>query len=391
MTTSVRTAPPHPPQAISPVPTLVVFTLTAIMSAGQLYSVIPLLGDMAADWQVAPDGLSWLVTAFGIGYAAGFLLFGPLSDRYGRRRMIGIGLPLAALVTALVALSPGQEVALGLRVLQGLVVAIFPPAALSYLAERLEPRHRMVGISIVTSGFLAAAVLLQIAAQSLVGVVGWRGLFVGSAVLFAAAAVATRLIMRPDEARDRAGSLPAAYRAIPALLRSPALVLRCLATVTVLLTFVAAYTGLQINGTPDLLALRAGGLPSLLLIPLLMPWLARVPAVPRALAAFALGALSLALIAATGPGTIGLALLLAVYVAAVALVTPSLNVSIVALAGQARGAALALFTFALFLGGSLGPQLAAAFPTLTPLMYGLAAAMAAGALAVFVSTRKVDA
>ncbi|MFI7124703.1 MFS transporter [Nonomuraea sp. NPDC050153] len=126
--------------------TLAAFTLTAVLVSGQLYIVIPLLHDMAADWGASAGGLTWLVTAFGIGYGAGFLAFGPLSDRYGRRRLLTIGLPLAALTSAAVALSANPEVALALRAVQGLAVAMFPPAALAYVAERVEPRRRVRGI-----------------------------------------------------------------------------------------------------------------------------------------------------------------------------------------------------------------------------------------------------
>lgn len=382
MAVSVTTAPSVPLAK-----TLVAFTLTAIMSSGQLYLVIPLLHDMALEWGTSAAGLSWMVTAFGIGYAAGFLIFGPLSDRYGRRRLVSVGLPVAALATVLVALSPSMEVALGLRVLQGVAVAIFPPAALSYVAERFDGKRRMVAITTITSGFLAAAVLAQVAAQSLVGVIGWRGLFFGSAVLFMATFVANRAIMRQDPPVLPGGSLATVYRAYPALLRRPTLALRYLATVVILGSFVAVYAGLQLTGADNLLALRASGLPSMIVIPLVMPWLARIPATRRALLAFTLGAASLALIGLTSPGSVGLGLLLAVYVATIALVAPSINEAIASLAGQARGAAVALFTFSLFLGASLGPQVAGAFPDFPTLTYGLAGALLLSALVIHTATR----
>lgn len=174
------------------------FTLTAILVSGQLYVVIPLLHDMAGGWGSSAGGLTWLVTAFGIGYGIGFLVFGPLSDRYGRRRLLMIGLPLAALTTALVALSPSPEVALGLRAVQGVAVAMFPPAGMAYLGERLEPRRRVVAIAAVTGAFLASAVLLQVAAQLLVDVIGWRGMFGLSAAGFVLAALGVRAVMLPD-------------------------------------------------------------------------------------------------------------------------------------------------------------------------------------------------
>ncbi|NJP88219.1 MFS transporter [Nonomuraea sp. FMUSA5-5] len=407
-----RLRPPTP--ATAPfASTLTAFTLTAILVSGQLYVVIPLLHDMATGWGASPGGLTWLVTAFGIGYGIGFLAFGPLSDRYGRRRLLMIGLPLAALTTALVALSPSPEVAMGLRAVQGVAVAMFPPAGMAYLGERLEPRRRVVAIAAVTGAFLASAVLLQVAAQLLVDVIGWRGLFALSAAGFVLAALGLRAVMLPDPPRETAGparagglaqagdsaqaggashhsaagSLLSAYRPLPGLLFHRVLSLRYLATVMLMVSFVAVYTGLQIYGgtsPAELLALRAAGLPSIVLMPLLMPWLARVRMTTRAVAFLAVAALTLAAVGLTG--TAVLVLLLALYVAAITGGLPSMNESISAEAGGARGTALALFSAALAVGGSVGPQVAAAFGGFTPLMYGLATGMALAALLVLVST-----
>ncbi|MFB4274392.1 MFS transporter [Nonomuraea sp. MTCD27] len=388
-----RTPPLQPPaQPAAPVApfgrTLTAFTLTAVLVSGQLYVVIPLLHDMAAAWGTPADSLTWLVTAFGIGYGVGFLVFGPLSDRYGRRRLLMIGLPLAALTTASVALSPSPDVALMLRGVQGVAVAMFPPAGMAYLGERLEPRRRVVAIAAVTGAFLASAVLLQVAAQLLVDVTGWRGMFVLSAAGFVVTGLGVRAVMLPDLPREGAGSALSAYRPLPGLLLHRVLGLRYLATIMLMTGFVAVYTGLQIYGVSspsELLALRAAGLPSIVLVPLLMPWLARIPTTTRTVVFLAAGALALAAVGVTG--TTVLVLLLALYVAAITGGLPSMNESISAGAGRARGTALALFSFALAVGGSVGPQVAAAFGGFTPLMYGLAIGMTAAALAVLASAR----
>ncbi|MCK2218819.1 MFS transporter [Actinomadura sp. ATCC 31491] len=370
--------------------TLAAFVATAVLVSGQLYIVIPLLHDMAAGWHASAGALTWLVTAFGAGYAAGFLVFGPLSDRYGRRRLLMIGLPLAAVTTALVAVSPNPETALALRAVQGVAVAMFPPAGLAYVAERLDPRRRVAAIAAVTAAFLASAVVLQVAAQLLVGVTGWRGLFLLSGAGLLLAALGVRAVMLPDLPRGHGGSLLSAYRAVPGLLLDPVLALRYLATVVLMAGFVAVYTGLQIHGgasAAGLLALRASGLPAIVLMPVLMPWLARLAGPVRAAAFLAVAAASLAVMGVTAAAGAGLVLLLTLYVAAITGGLPSMNEAVSARAGQARGTALALFSFALAVGGSVGPQLAAVFDGFTPLTYGLAAGMAAAALAVLASAR----
>jgi predicted MFS family arabinose efflux permease len=294
-------------------------------------------------------------------------------------------------------------------------VATFPPAALAYVAERVEPRRRVVAISAVTGAFLVSAVLLQIAAQVLVDVIGWRGLFALSAAGLVAAWLGLRAVMLPDGPAGSAGTprpsgaggssragrssgavvwkeLPAAYRMVPALLRDGALLLRYAATVVLMAGFVALYTGLQLHGVTassgELLALRAAGLPAMITVPLLMGRLGRVAAPARAVAMLAAGALVLAATALTGAAGMGLVLLLAAYAATVTGGLPSLNEAVSGRAGQARGTALALFSFSLAVGAGVGPQVAAAFGGFTALLYGLAALMGVAALAVLASTRR---
>lgn len=157
------------------------------------------------------------------------------------------------------------------------------------------------------------------------------------------------------------------------------------ATPVALATFVAIYTGLQLSGIHGLLGLRAGALPVILAIPFLTPHLSRVPAHIRAGSALLLTALALALIGLLHPGTPGLALLLMAVTAGVAVAAPGLIDTIGARAGSDRGPAVSLFTTLLFVGASLGPQLASALSGggLSALAFALTGLVAAGALLVF--------
>ncbi|MFI0487333.1 MFS transporter [Actinomadura sp. 9N215] len=359
-----------------------------MLATGQLYGMIPLLGRAASGWQVAPASLTWLVSAFGFGYAAGFLLFGPLSDRLGRRRVIVGGVAATALTTALVAVSPSPDAALALRVLQGLTIGAFPPVAMAYVAERVAPDRRLVTVTAMTTGFLAAAVFGQLAAQGLAAVLGWRSFFVAGGVAFAAAAVVLRWALLPDGPSTGRSPL-AVYRAMPPLLRAPGLRLLFLAVPAVLGPFVAIYTGLQLTGTTGLLGLRASALPVILAIPLLTPWLSRVPGPARAGLALGLAALGTALVGLLEPGTLVLALLLMLVTAGISVAAPGLIDMIAARAGDARAAAISIYSALMFVGASLGPQLAAALTADGMRALGLVlAVLLAGAAALAAVSRR---
>lgn len=356
--------------AVPFVRTVLALCAVGVLVVSQLYTVLPVLGRLADSWSTTTSAAGWTATAFGFGYASGFLFSGPLSDRFGRRRLIVTGLFVTAVATAAVAAAPGLVTGCAIRAVQGLSAATFAPPAFAYIAERIEPARRVTAMTWLTSSFLSAGVLGQVFSQSVAEFGGWRTVF----LVCAAGLVGGALLLRGVLAEDRgsvATSALDAYRAMGRLIAKPSLVLLLLATVTLLCGFVAVYTGLQLVGPRDLtsnpdtmLALRASSLPAMVLVPLLTPWLVKLPAVRRVVAALLLAgfvALVGALLSGSGDiGVVPLGALLFVLVFGIAVTAPALVEAIGSQAGPARGAAVALYTFALFIGASVGPQLVAA-------------------------------
>ncbi|MGW7050792.1 MFS transporter [Streptomyces sp. NPDC054887] len=365
-----ETAPGAVPATASFSRTVPALCAVGVLIVGQLYTVLPVLGLLADSWSTTAAAAGWTTTAFGFGYAAGFLVWGPLSDRFGRRRLIVLGLLLTALTTAAVAAAPNLAVGCAVRVVQGLSAATFAPPAFAYIAERIEPTRRVAAMTWLTSSFLSAGVLGQVFSQSVADALGWRAVFLICAAGMIGGALLLRGVLDPDRAAANTSSLDA-YRAMGRLLTKPSLVLLLLATLTLLCGFVAVYTGLQVAGPaglagdPDaMLLLRASSLPAMVLVPLVTPFLVRLPAVSRVVGALLLAAAVSAGSALLSRGgdldAVLLAALLFVFVFGIAVTAPALVEAIGSQAGPARGAAVALYTFALFIGASVGPQLATA-------------------------------
>ncbi|WP_338037820.1 MFS transporter [Nocardiopsis halotolerans] len=361
--------------------------MAGMMVVGQLYTVIPLFALMAADWGSGSSAVAWTATAFATAYAVGFLFAGPAADRFGPRRTIVAGLTVTAMVTALVPLASSLGAALVLRAVQGLVAAAFAPSAFAYIASRVDPNRRVTAITWLTSSFLAAAVLGQFAAQAIGQAAGWETVFFVSGVALALGAVGLWLVLRADGAVGKT-TVADAFAAMAGLLGNGRLLLLYGVTLTVLTGFVGVYSGLQVAGPPSLagdagalLALRASALPAMLAIPLLTPWLARIG--PERRVALSLGAAALLLlVCAFLTGGVAIGACLFVFVAGIAVAAPGLVQAIGARAGAARGSAVALYTFFLFVGAGLGPQLATliagfGFPAVS---VAAAAILAVGAL-----------
>ncbi len=346
-------------------PTMVVLTLTGILVVGQTYTLLPVLAEVGSSLGAPASAMTWMVTAFGLAYAVGFLFVGPLTDRYGSRRVAAVGLAVTVVTTAAVALASTLTVGIVLRIFQGLTAAAFAPAAFAYVAEHLLPARRALALTCITSGFLAAAVVMQVAGQAVGSAFGWQWLFLASAPCMLLAAAACWVILRPS-VRDRSAPVTAraAFAAMPRLLIKPRLLCLYAATVTGLGAFVAIYTAISLAGPAGLagdpqalLALRASALPAVIAIPIITPLLSRVAASVRSAAGLGVAAVGAAGAVMFSGSIVGLGVVLLFLVAGVAFAAPALVEDIGSSADQARGTAVALYAFATFLGVSVGPQL----------------------------------
>ncbi|GAA1879627.1 MFS transporter [Streptantibioticus ferralitis] len=364
--------------------TVTLLTALGILVVGQMYVVLALIDPMSADFGVSGGQVTWTATAFGLAYATGFLFTGPLADRFGQRAMITGGLAACAVATAAVAAAPGLDWAMTLRAVQGLSASAFTPAALSYTAGRLAPAHRPVALTCLTSGMLASAVLMQIAAQAVESALGWRPVFLLGAAAMAGAVPVARAVLHGGGG-DATADFRAAFTAMPRLLSRPRLLALYAVTVALMGSFVALYTAVALAGPPSVagspgavLALRTAALPALVAVPLLTPLLRRWSALPRVASAMALTVPAVAAASVLGGQTLALAAVLLVFVSGVAAAAPAVVEAVGAAAGETRGAALALYACGMFIGASLGPVLAG---TLAPTGFAMILRVVAGILA----------
>jgi EmrB/QacA subfamily drug resistance transporter len=125
----------------------------------------------------AESTLSWIITAYNIGLAALLLMAGWAADRYGRKRVFLIGLAVFAVGSFAAGLASGIETLIAARVLQSIGGAMQFPAGLALLLNAFPPERRQMAIGVWGAmGGLAAAVGPPLGGF-LVGVFGWRSVF----------------------------------------------------------------------------------------------------------------------------------------------------------------------------------------------------------------------
>ena len=379
--TARSTAPAHPAGS-STTATLVV---TALLVLTQLYAAIPLLKPISA--QLHGSATFALSTAFSLTYAAGFLIWGPVSDHYGRRRIMALALGILIVSTACCALAPSLPALAILRAVQGLSASGFAPVALAHLSEAPAPPRRARAIGAMSTSFLVAGIAGQVLASLVALHLGWRWFFPLCAGLLAVALVVI-LANVHDAARTPGSSLRGQFQALGRLALRPAVLALSLAHLTLLMVFVAMYTGIgghleSLGMRPStIILIRLAALPAMFLSlgagALATRW--SWPQVARlGFGLSALGMLGEALLAGS---LVGLVAASVVYVAGVALAAPAM----ISLYGQVsapnRGSGMALNGFILFVGTSIGPLLATSVPTFRGLALVLAGILAVALAAV---------
>lgn len=162
-----------------PVPLLVVVILGALTAIGPISTdlYLPAFPALAAEFGASAAAVQRTLSASFLGMALGQAAYGPLSDRFGRRKPIMAGMALFALASAGCALAPGIMGLTALRLLQalgGCAGAVVARAVVRDLAEGAAMVRLMARLMLVFA-------LAPILGPSLGGVLlrfgGWRAIF----------------------------------------------------------------------------------------------------------------------------------------------------------------------------------------------------------------------
>jgi DHA1 family bicyclomycin/chloramphenicol resistance-like MFS transporter len=211
---------------------------------------LPALPSMTSDLHSSSSATQLTLAALLVGLASGQLVSGPLSDRYGRRPPVLVGLAGFVLTSIGCALSPSVQVLIVLRLLQGFTGAaavVVARAVVRDLYEGVAAARAFASLMLVMG---AAPVLAPVLGAQLLRVTDWRGVFsalgVVGALLLVAAWRALPESLPP--ARRHAGGLPATLAVFGRLVRDPGFVLPSLAGGA---TFAAMFA--YISGSPYVL------------------------------------------------------------------------------------------------------------------------------------------
>lgn len=130
-----------------------------------------------------PNHTQFVLTSYLVGFGIGQLFFGPIADRFGRRRPLLWGLGLYVVAALAAAFSPNFGAMLALRALQGLGAASTRIVAVAVVRDTFSGRAMAEVMSLVFVIFMAVPVIAPALGQAIVLLGPWQFIFIGMVVM----------------------------------------------------------------------------------------------------------------------------------------------------------------------------------------------------------------
>ena len=183
-----------------------VMCLALMMVVASVASLNVALPEIARDTGATQTQLQWIVDAYAIVFAALLLPAGAIGDRFGRKRLLTIGLALfgATSFTALFVHSPGSLIAL--RAGLGVAAALIMPVTLSVITTVFPPEERGKAVGTWVGVAAGGGVIGLLTSGVLLHFFSWQSIFALNVVLATLALSGTLASSPQREKRGRRGS-----------------------------------------------------------------------------------------------------------------------------------------------------------------------------------------
>jgi len=158
---------------------LLLVTALMAMTAVGIDLMLPAFPDMRAEFGMAADStrVGLTVTAYFLGMAVGPWLYGPISDRTGRRGPLLLGLGLYAASSMVAAIAPSWQLVVIARFVWGIGASGPNSLAVAMVRDRYEGDEMAQRMSMIMSVFLLVPVVAPAFGAALNAVLPWRSVF----------------------------------------------------------------------------------------------------------------------------------------------------------------------------------------------------------------------
>ena len=162
----------------------------------------PMLVPLGSEFGMSVPALGQLATLTFLPWGVSASLIGPISDRYGRKRILLIGLAGLSISGAAAAAAPDYLTLAACRVLTGACGGFVPPSCLAALTDQFTGRRRGHAIAIGSTGYSTSWLVALPLVALLTGRYGWRSTFLLAAIFSAGTFLLMIAIFPPGKKRE---------------------------------------------------------------------------------------------------------------------------------------------------------------------------------------------
>lgn len=204
-------------------------TMLAMFAAGMatfvlLYATQAVLPEFSAAFGVSPAQATLTLSVTTAALAVSLLVAGPLSETFGRTRLILIAVWAAGVIALLCAFAPTWHALLGLRLALGIALAGLPAVATAYLREELHVSAQARAAGLYIGGTALGGMMGRLLTGPIADHFGWRwGLAAAAIFALLCAGAVTLLLPVSQNFRSRPASLHGIAEMVRGSLRDPAL------------------------------------------------------------------------------------------------------------------------------------------------------------------------
>ena len=184
--------------------TLFIIFLGSMAAFGAEYCVQPIIPVIASSFGLNAVQGSLAVSLGLVGMSAAMLLIAGLAPRFDRKLATSVGLIGAAILTIMIGFSGSFEAILGMRLIQGLLLAAFPSLIIAYINEEFEPFNVGTVIGIYISGTTVGGLFGRLVVSAITDFVSWRMGLIVIGILYLAVGIAFFMLLpKPKYQRQR--------------------------------------------------------------------------------------------------------------------------------------------------------------------------------------------
>lgn len=173
---------------------------------------LPALPAMSAYFGVGVDRTNLTLSLFFIFYALGTLIWGPLSDHYGRKPILVTGLSIYIVASFACVFAGSMDALIICRILQAVGGSASGAVATAIVKDSYNGKQRMSILAIVQSMVLISPALAPVLGAFLLKVMSWRGVFMTLTGIGVLALLGSLLYTETISERNTGNLLPSMLR-----------------------------------------------------------------------------------------------------------------------------------------------------------------------------------